>query len=575
MRRKLTGVMAAGLWIVLSGCGADGSGAGDTDGGSSGAVDTSEATGTAGSSEGSGSEESGSSGGSTSAADSTAGEESSSGGEDACATDVQPSDTVVLTSHGPIEGIETEEGVAFLGLPYAAPPLGELRWAAPQEPTCWTETLDATEIGPVCTQLDTPTGPVVGEEDCLQLNVWTPAADDGGRPVMVFVHGGGNSKGSGTYPIYEGARLAAAGDQVVITINYRLGVLGWLTHPDLPAVNFGLRDQIAALQWVQANAAAFGGDPERVTVFGESAGAVNTCTLLGAPDAAGLFRGAIVQSGTCTQRAADVYAEQMSTPFLGNSGCAGEDDVLACLRALDDDALVAIEPTGYPSVGGFAGQGWGPSLDPDSLPVQTIDAMAAGTHNDVPLIIGANAEETWQDTPEIADEAAYVALVEATLGPLAGPVLDQYPVSDYASPRDAYVAVTSDARFVCNARRAARAASNGRSPVYRYHFAHDDYFAPGGGDTGAFHGLELQYIFGNFDAIIPGFEYPTTDADEVVRDAMQAIWSSFAAGTLQSDPAWPVYEGESDPYLLIESPLDTGEGVRTEQCDFWAQFTGG
>ncbi len=498
-----------------------------------------------------------------------------SGSPDVCATDVEPSATVVLTDNGPVGGAMTEEGgVAFLGIPYAAPPTGALRWSPPESPACWTETLDATALGPSCPQLDSPGGPIVGDEDCLQLNVWTPAADDAARPVMVFIHGGGNAIGSATYPIYDGASLAAAGDVVVVTINYRLGVLGWLTHPDLPAVNFGLRDQIAALQWVQRNASAFGGDAGRVTVFGESAGAVNTCALLGAPAAEGLLHGAIVQSGTCNQRTAALYDEQVSTPFLAASGCEDEPDPLACLRRLDVETLLTTEPTGFPSVGGFSGQGWGPSMDADTLPVSTLAAMARGTHNDVPIVIGANAEETWSDTPEIADAQAYVALVTATFGGLADIVLERYPAEDYPTPRDAYVALTSDARFVCPARQAARAASNGRSPVFRYHFAHDDYFAPSG-DTGAFHGLELVYIFGNFDAVLPGVEYPATAADLAVRDAMQMAWSSFAAAQAPSTrPPWPVYDG-ADPFVRIEEPLSLGEGVRTEQCDFWDGLTGG
>ena len=561
--------LGALVWISVGGCAVDADGA-DTE--TSGAVE-------GGSTSGSDSSEGGASTSGmasdtttgTGPVDSSAGEESTTGTPTACPTAVEPSATVVITARGAVEGVVTDAGpVAFLGIPYAAPPVGEGRWAPPEDPPCWTETRQATSLGPQCAQLETPAGPVVGEEDCLQLNVWTPAPDGGGRPVLVFIHGGGNAVGSATSPVYDGARLAAAGDQVVVTINYRLGVLGWLTHPDLPAVNFGLRDQIAALQWVQDNAEVFGGDPARVTVFGESAGAVNTCTLLGAPGAEGLFRGAIMQSGACNHRAAAVYQAQMSMPFVEASGCGQEDDAVACLRALDAAALVATPPTGFPSVSSFGAQGWGPSIDPETLPMQTLDAMEAGTHNDVPVIIGANADETFRDAPELADEQAYVALITATFGPLATAVLEQYPAANYDSPRAAYVAVSTDARFVCTARRSLRAAAMGASPVFRYFFTHDDYFAPGGGETGAFHGLELVYVFSNFDAIIPGIDYPATPADAGVRDSMQALWSSFAAdATPQSDPVWPVYDPETDPYLEIADPLAVGEGVRTEACDFW------
>lgn len=450
-------------------------------------------------------------GGSSSDETTTAGADSSgeSTGADACATDVEATDRIVLTTRGPVEGTATERGtMAFLGIPYVAVPIGDARWMPPLEPACWSDTVVADAFGPQCPQLESEDGPVIGNEDCLHLNVWTPAADDSARPIMVFIHGGGNAVGSASDPFYDGARLASAGEQVVVTFNYRLGALGWLTEPSLPAVNLGLRDQIAALRWVRDNAAAFGGDPDRVTVFGESAGAVNTCTLLGAPEAAGLFARAIVQSGACNHRSGPVYAEQMSVPFVQSSGCGDTDDPLQCLRALPADSVVALEPTGYPSVGGLGGQGWGPSIDPDTLPMQTLDAMEAGVHNDVPLIIGANAEETWNSVPQVITEAAYVALVTATFGPTSGTVLQEYPV-------------------------------------------------------------------GNFDQVFPGIRYPTTPADEQMRDTMQGLWSSFAAGALSSDPAWPEYDVRTDSYLRLEVPVTAGEGVRTSQCDFWEGFTGG
>lgn len=518
-----------------------------------------------------GSSESGAESGTTDAGETS----SSSTGQDACAVDIEPTDRIVLTSRGPVEGAPTQGGpLAFLGIPYVAAPVGDARWTPPQQPACWTDVLSVDTFGPQCPQLESAMGPVVGAEDCLHLNVWTPAADGGGRPVMVFIHGGGNAIGSASDPFYDGANLARAGDQVVVTFNYRLGALGWLTESGLPAVNFGLRDQIAALEWVRANAAVFGGDPDRVTVFGESAGAVNTCTLLGAPGAAGLFQAAIVQSGACNHRDAEVYAKQMSTPFVQSSGCAEAEDALECLRALPAASVVALEPAGYPAVAEVGGQAWGPSVDAETLPVQSLDAMAAGEHNDVPLIIGANAEETWKSVPELPSEEAYAAVVAASFGALSGAVLQQYPAADYASPTDAYVALTSDLKFVCTARRSLRAAATGRSPIYRYHFAHDDYFAPGG-ETASFHGLELVYIFGNFDQVLPGVRYPMTVADERMRDTMQALWSSFAAGELSGDPAWPVYDPDTDPYLLLEDPVTAGEGVRTTQCDFWEQLAGG
>ena len=499
-------------------------------------------------------------------------------GAAACPPDLAPGPTLVVTDQGPMQGAMTDDGaVAFLGMPYAAPPVGDLRWAPPQPVACDPDVRDATQLGSRCAQLQDAVGPVIGDEDCLHVNVWTPAADDGARPVMVFIHGGGNAIGSAVDPLYDGASLALAGDQVVVTLNYRLGALGWLTHPDLPEVNFGLRDQVAALQWVAANIDRFGGDPSRVTIFGESAGAVNVCALLGSPLAAGLFAGAIVQSGGCRQRDTPTYATDLSDPFVAAAGCDADPDPIACLRQLPAEAVLTTEPTGFPSVGGL-GQGWGPSVDPATLPVSTLDAMEAGTHNIVPTIIGANAEETANDAPPLADEAAYVALVNASFGIFADDVLMAYPISDYGDdPVATWVALISDVKFVCSARESIRAATTGGSPTWRYEFAFDGYTTGPTMEAAAFHGLELVYIFGNFDAVtFAGFRYQPNADDLTMRDTMQAAWSSFAAtGSPMTTPAWPAYAVGTDPYLSLDVPSVAGQGVRTVQCDFWQSLIPG
>lgn len=490
--------------------------------------------------------------------------------------DLEPSETLVLTRDGPVQGTVTDTGpVAFLQIPYAAPPTGDLRFAAPVAPACWTEPYEATSLGPRCVQLETEDGPVVGDEDCLHVNVWTPAADDAARPVMVFIHGGGNAIGSAVDPLYDGANLAAAGDVVVVTLNYRLGALGWLTHPDLPAVNFGLRDQVEALRWVADNAAVFGGDPQRVTIFGESAGAVNVCTLLGSPLAADLFDGAIIQSGGCSHRDADAYAAQMSDPFVEASGCDDAEDEIACLRELPADAITTTDPTGYPSVSGL-GQGWGPSVDPDSLPVAAIDAMAAGTHNNVPTIIGANAEETAREAPALTPQQ-FDNLVGLTFGPFADDVLAAYPLADYDDATDAWIAVNTDAKFVCGARRSLVAAAQGGTDVWRYHLSYDGYTTGPATEPAAFHGLELIYIFGNFDSVSFGGLSYTPNADDLeMTTTLQQAWTSFAThGTPTSDPTWPAWDVDTDPYLGLDVPNTASAGVRTEQCDFWDGLLGG
>jgi len=483
-----------------------------------------------------------------------------------------PGPGIVVTDAGALAGIDLPGGgFALLGVPFAAPPTGALRFAAPAPVACWSDVRDATAHGPRCPQLDGEDGPVVGDEDCLTLDVWTPAADDGARPVLFFVHGGGNSLGGIDDPLYDGEVLARELDVVVVTTNYRLGALGFLADPSLVdgegiAGNWGLMDLLAALEWTQANAAGLGGDPDRVLLFGQSAGAVDVCALLGVPRAQGLFAAAAVHSGTCRQREPGQYAMQTGTPFLAASGCAGADDVPECLRALTADAIVTTEPTGFPSVSALS-QSWGPYVDGVLLPRSTLDAMAAGTHVDVPLVIGATAQETARDIPELT-EAQYVAAVEASFGMVLGAmVLEQYPVADYATPTDAYIAVTSDAKFVCAARTAARAAAGQRSAVYRYHFAYDGYTTFGNNTATAFHGVELPYLFRSFAAL----GLPTNADDAVMIDQMGVAWTTFAAtGTPALEGAtWPAYDAALDDAALLDVPIGTVEGVRTAQCDFW------
>jgi para-nitrobenzyl esterase len=476
----------------------------------------------------------------------------------------------VRTTLGAIEGQVDGAVVAFLGVRYAAPPVGDLRFRPPEAPACAPGVTPAQAFGPRCTQIEKDAqGDIIavhGEEDCLTLNVWTPATGAGDRPVLVFVHGGGNATGGSDEGLYHGARLAAAQDVVVVTLNYRLGALGFLAHPGLAVEspdgvsgNYGILDQIAALRWVQDNIAGFGGDPSRVLLFGESAGAVDTCTLVGSPKAAGLFHRAIVQSGACRERTLDVVLTEISEPFVANAGCGSASDLLGCLRAVPAEELVKTAPDGYPNVAALE-QGWGPHVDGVVVPEATLDALAAGAHNRVPLIVGANAEETERSAPPMLTVAAYEAYLDLTFGPLADEVLALYPAATADEARAAFVAITSDIKFVCNARRTARAADAGQDePVFRYHLTYTGYDAPFG-EPSAFHGLELVYIFGNFDRLIDGFEYQPNADDLALAGLLQSAWARFAAA---GDPVvdgldWPTYAG-----------------VSTERCDFWDALVGG
>ncbi|MDC0675585.1 carboxylesterase/lipase family protein [Nannocystis radixulma] len=509
----------------------------------------------------------------------TTGEASTGVGPSACGVDIAPGPTIVHTSGGAIEGEQLADVVAFRGVRYAEPPVGDLRFRPPQPRMCVPELTPAIELGPRCPQVEkNAQGQVtamLGDEDCLTLNVWTPATGDAGRPVLVFIHGGGNATGGSDDALYDGVALAAAQDVVVVTLNYRLGALGFLTHDTLAAEspeqvsgNYGILDQVLALQWVQDNIAGFGGDPQRVLLFGESAGAVNTCSLVGSSRAAGLFQRAIVQSGSCSERALAKYEADIAAPWVAASGCADA----ACLRALSVSEILMLQPDGYPDVAAL-GQGWGPHVDGAVIPKPALTAMSEGTHNAMPLVFGANAEETAKAVPPLT-VPQYEALVQATFGPQAAMVLAQYPAADYGDDgQAAYVALTSDLKFICGARRAARAADAGQeAPVFRYQFAYDGYETPPNTTAAAFHGLELVYIFASWGAVLPDpLEYEPNADDLAISQRLQSAWARFAA---TGDPAgadltWPAYVGADDNGALLDEPPDLFIGVRTQQCDFW------
>jgi para-nitrobenzyl esterase len=487
---------------------------------------------------------------------------------------------LAVTDEGPVRGSAAGTTIAWKGIAFAQPPLADLRFRAPVPLGCTSEERAADAFGAACVQMDGDT--VIGDEDCLTLNVWTPtAAAAAPRPVLVFMHGGGNVQGSASLAfdgatIYDGADLAALGDVVVVTIQYRLGPFGFLAHPALTAEagasgNYGLRDQLLALRWIQRNAAAFGGDPARVLLFGESAGAVDTCAQLSSPLAAGLFSAALMESGGCGAKPLadeEAYGEEVAT----SAGCAS--DAAACLRAVDPSMLVELAG-GEPVGGGLVRPKFGPVVDGDVLPVAPLAALRAGTHNHVPFIVGANADETSSlGVPPTMTEAQYEAAVRDILGNTIGDqVLALYPAADYASPRQAFIQVTSDAQFVCPARTIARAADGGQDePVYRYFFTHRLSGALGA-FRGAAHGLELFFVFQKHDE---ASSYVATADDAAVAATMGGAWTRFAATGDPNGggaPVWPTYDVATDPYLeLAPSPL-AGTGVHTAKCDFWDSIT--
>jgi para-nitrobenzyl esterase len=435
----------------------------------------------------------------------------------------------------------------------------------------------------------TDEGDVIGSEDCLYLNVWTPveASPMSSLPVMVFIHGGGNVQGSssveaGGARLYDGQLLAERGQVVVVTLQYRLGALGFLAHPGLSAEseqnvsgNYGLLDQIAALQWVQRNIGHFGGDPTRVMIFGESAGAVDTCMLLASPLAAGLFSRALMQSGGCGARPLAERAME-GLEFATAAGCGHAADPLACLRQLDAETLVSAIDTRPVNPTGTVTQKFGPNVDGYVLPESPMNALQTGRYNHVPFVIGANADETALFGIPPLTEQQYRDIVIQILGPALGELaLAQYPVREYGTPRLALIAMTTDAQFVCPCRTIARAAAAAQSPpVFRYFFTQR--LSRGAGALlGAFHGLELFYVFQRLGVIQT---YEPTNSDLALQAAMLGYWTRFAAtGDPNGSRAvnWPQYDPASDLYLELGTPITAGNGVRTNKCDFWDRVVSG
>ena len=475
----------------------------------------------------------------------------------------------VMTDGGALAGVPSGGSTVYRGIPFAASTAGALRWRPPAPPAPWSGVRDATAPGPACAQLDDGGFPT-GSEECLFLNVWAPAPPPPAPlPVLFFVHGGGNAVGDASDAYYDGTLFAETGRAVVVTANYRLSSFGWLAQPFLASEtkrgvsgNYGVLDLLAALRWVKRNVAAFGGDPSRVAVFGESAGGVNVCTLFSSPLARGLFERALVESGGCAQRPlADFVA--FGDTVTQKAGCAASSDPAACLRALTPaQLLLALPPV--VSVASSSGQLWGPAVDGFVLRDSPEAAMAKGEQNRVPFAIGANADETAQAVPAVGSEAEYRALVTAQFGLLAPLVLARYPASAFATPRKALVAVTTDSRFVCPSRRFARAAAKGGSPVFRYFFSY-----PASRLYGAVHGVELPFVFGSFGAIA-GY---TPDATAMaLSGAMNAAWARFAATGDPNGPGltpWPAYDAVPDRTLVWNAPPTAADGIRTAECDFW------
>src|SRR5580693_8293590 len=492
---------------------------------------------------------------------------------------------LVRITDGTIRGAAVAGGFAFRGLPYAAPPTGNLRWRPPQPPARWRGVRDATQFGPSCPQAASafsPPGPF--SEDCLYLNVSTPALRPGAsQPVLVWIHGGGFTQDSGRN--YDPAKLAADGI-VVVTINYRLGALGFLAHPALasrpggPAGNYGLMDQQAALRWVQDNIRHFGGDPGNVTIAGQSAGGLSVLAQMVSPGARGLFAKAIIQSGSFALNQQPLAsAEAAGEAFAAQAGCP--DQTAACLRSLPVSALVSPNYVVIPGV-----------VDGKVLNEPIGTALAAGRFARVPVLNGTNHEEErifvsigltvsqGTDVP-IAHQPVnpdnYQTNISAALGvsaARAAEIAAEYPPTAYPFPWVAFSTLVGDASFACPALQIDQETSQ-RVPAYAYEFNDDTappiFTGPLLPPPVATHESELQYLFD-----LPNAHFPTplNPAQQALAASMQAAWANFAATGNPATAAvpWPAFGANSAKMLSLVPPqpqLETDFAAR-HHCAFWA-----
>jgi para-nitrobenzyl esterase len=517
----------------------------------------------------------------------------------ACSTTTTPAPPTVVAEGERLVGafVGTDRTVAaFRGIPYAAPPVGELRWKPPLPHTPRPGVQQATEFGPACIQEVESTAfsryiaealgqdpnlvpkPGPSSENCLYLNVWT--ANLGGRkpaPVMVWIHGGSNANGTAATAHTDGANLARKG-AVVVSINYRLNLFGFLAHPALTAEsehqssgNYGLLDQRAALAWVQRNARSFGGDPDRVTVFGESAGGTNIIYLLASPLARGLFHRAVIESGGYA--VADfrtlAEAEKVGKSVEEALGAAGSKDALAAMRAAPPDDLRRAW-LGIKNIGIDA-----PNVDGWVLPDATAKRFDRGEQVRVPLIIGYNADEWTTLRPHYWPNVNLDWLrqvLRAVHGPLADRALELYPATTDAEAMAAANRWQTDWYYIGPSRFVADRMTRASSRVYLYLFSRRIH-APGGEKLGAYHAIEIPYVFGTFAAQpwVPRQPY-----DQELADTMSAAWVRFAAtGDPNGDglPAWPQFTGTDEDYLEFgDDAIRAGKNFRKPFTDLYQQL---
>jgi para-nitrobenzyl esterase len=486
----------------------------------------------------------------------------------------------VTTAAGMVQGTTTadEKIRVFKGIPYAAPPVGDLRWRAPQPAVAWQGTRDATKFGPACLQ-----GKVFGDinftelsEDCLTVNLWSPAKSADERlPVMVWIHGGGFQAGAGAEPRHDGEAFARRG-VVLVTFNYRLGVFGFLSHPELTSEsgrnasgNYALLDQVEALRWVQANIAAFGGDPGNVTIFGESAGSLSVSALMASPLARGLFHKAIGESGAYFRAlgglslAPRAETEQAGATFVSSLGA----ESIAAARTVAGDAVLQaamkVQPWFSPNVDGYV------------LTEDVNSAFTAGRQTRVPLLAGWNADEVRAGVvfgPKKPTAESFAEDTRKRFGTDGDAILKAYPAATDADALEAAAALATDLFMGYSTWKWIEThAQTARVPVFRYSFDRKIPVAPDAKfngmpvtsrDIGARHAGEIEYVFGTLDSIA---NVPWEPSDRKLSEAITTYWANFAKTGDPNGPGlpkWPRYDENGRVLHLDETIRDEADSLR-------------
>ena len=484
----------------------------------------------------------------------------------------------VAISDGSVQGATVGATDEFLGIPYAAPPVGSLRWRAPRPVAHWSSVRRATQFAPHCPQTASEFGVASMSENCLYLNVYTPAADygKGNLPVMVWFHGGVFVWGESND--WNPAQLVQNG-VIVVTVNYRLGALGFLAHPALAgrggsSGNYGLMDQQAALRWVRDNVTKFGGDAHKVTIFGESAGGLSVLSQLASPSAHGLFSDAIVESGAYTLTPESRHAAEVDgQAFAKRAGCA--DQSAACLRSLSVATVLKYQDAGYR-----------PDIDGLVLTRSLASALATGKFNRVPVIDGTNLDERRlfvaidQVIGDPVTAVSYQGMIASTLdisAPTAATVVAEYPLSSYPSPALTFSALWTAESFSCPALTVDQSLSK-YVPTYSYEFADQNaperYEPPVDFSYGASHDSEVQYLFDQTNTPFPGV---LSASQQQLALTMRQDWASFAKKSSPSSTTgatWKRFTTSAQHTLVLVTPSATTETDfgAAHHCSFWAHM---